>query len=177
MRKITLLVLMMGLLLPVTAFGQNFRLSDEALDSIHAKGLQIFMDFNVFFPFMDRTGVDTVLRDLQNAAGPDITAGAPAGPEITVTDNTITDSFNNVVAPPVQTIGDGNAGNNVLNGVQLNGSAQSGLSAFLNINAASSVIPVGINITVVQGNNFGTVNQRNSSFGMLNSSLFMFGGI
>ncbi len=166
MKKLALLVLMMGLLLPVTAYGQNYRLSDEALDSIHAKGLQIFMDFNVFFPFMDRPGVDKVFGGLNKAAGP----------EITVTDNTITDSFNNVVAPPVQTVGNNNTGNNVLNGIQLNDSAQSGLSAFLNINAANSVIPVGINITVIQGSNNGTVNQRNSSFGMLNSSLFMFGG-
>ncbi len=157
MKQVALMiVLMAGLMLPVSAWGMNNRLSDESMDGVHAKGLTVFMDFNMFFPIVEG---DVTLGDLN----------------INGSDNTITDAFNNIF-DPTQTVGDGNTGTNILNGIQLTGNAQSNLQAFLNLNAANSVIPIGINITVIQGDNLGSVSQNNAAFGMLNSSLFMLGG-
>lgn len=160
MKQIALMIVfMVGLSLPVSAWGMNHSLSDEALDDVHAKGLMVFMDFNMYFPIVQG---DVSLGDINLG-------------DINITDNTVIDSFNNAI-DHTQTIGANNTGINILNGINLSGNAQSGLQAFLNINAANSVIPIGINLTVIHGDNWGTVNQNNSSFGMLNSSLFMFGG-
>lgn len=138
MRKVMLIIaLMLGLLLPSVVTAETQRLYEESLDSVHAQGLTVYLDFNIFLP-----------SELLSVGG-------------------LLDS---------QIVGDGNSGNVLLNSVSLSGDAQQNLSALVNLNAANSVIPFGINITVINGDNNGTVNQSNYSLGFLNSSLYMIGG-
>ncbi|HBG46626.1 MAG TPA: hypothetical protein DDW94_06495 [Deltaproteobacteria bacterium] len=122
------------------ADGAIHRLSDEYLDTVHAQGLIVYLDYNMFVPNLDGT------LDLSQ-----VIAGA-----------TLPGSAS-------QTLGNGATG--IQNGVQLNDNAQSNLNSLLNLNAANSAVPIGINITVINGDNNGAVNQTNTSLGILNSLL------
>lgn len=155
-------MLIIGFLLPTIAKAEMHRLSDEYLDSIHAQGLSIFMDFNLFLP-----------SSWNNTNSPNITQIIDS-----FNNNTVNDSFNNTgnnIQVATQIVGSGNTGNVLQNSIQLTGNAQQNLTSLVNINAVNSVIPFGVNITVIQGGNFGTVNQHNWSLGFLNSSLFRIG--
>ncbi len=166
-RFIAILVLATVLMLPAPSRAENHPLTDEYLDSIHAKGLQVFLDFNVFladFNIHNSSHINPVAGNNEIPDSPDASNGS------------ISDSFNNIHVA-AQQVGDNNTGNVLQSSVQLNGNAQQNLNSLVNINAASSVIPFGINITIIQGDNYGTVNQRNLSLGMFRSSLFMLGGI
>lgn len=169
-RLVAIFVMAMVLMLPAVLRAENHLLSDEELDGIHARGLMVFLDFNMFL-------IDWSLPDTSHSG---IKGGGSDGstdPEDTVVDTTtISDSFNNIHLT-VQEVGDNNNGNVLQNSVQLNGNAQQNLRSLVNINAASSVIPFGINITVIYGDNYGTIDQRNLSLGMFRSSLFLLGGI
>lgn len=167
MKKLIMIVLMVGFLLPTIARAEMHKLSDEYLDSIHAQGLLIFMDFNIFLP-----------SSWNSTNGPNITQIIDSFNNNTVTDNTVSNSFNNTgnnIQVTTQTVGNRNTGNVLQNSIQLTGNAQQNLTSLVNINAVNSVIPFGINITVIQGGNYGTVNQANYSLGFLNSSLFRIG--
>lgn len=52
-------------------------------------------------------------------------------------------------------------GNTALNHIDISGAAQSNLRAMVNVNAAGSVVPVMINLTVIMGNNFGNISNFN----------------
>jgi hypothetical protein len=161
MKKLLLIVLVIGLLLPTFAKAEMHKLSDKYLDSIYAQGLMVFMDFNIFLPQSWDTNDPSVtsITDSFNSS---------------FNNNTVNNSGNNIHVT-TQTVGDSNSGNVLQNSIQLNGNAQQNLSSLVNINAVNSVIPFGINITVIQGGNYGTVNQLNQSMGILNSSLFRLG--
>ncbi len=154
----TFVVLITVLMLPAISRAENHQLTDEYMDTIHARGLMVFIDFNMF------------LADFGMTSSPTITGDDMLG----LSD--IPDSLNNIHIG-AQEVGDNNTGNVLQSSVQLNGNAQQNLNSFVNINAASSVVPFGINITVIQGDNYGTVSQRNLSLGMFRSTLFMLGGI
>jgi len=178
-RFIAILVLATVLMLPALSRAENHPLTDEYLDSIHAKGLQVFLDFNVFFAdFNTHSSSHTNPVASNNDMPSNITVTGnndiPDSPD--ASNGSISDSFNNIHVA-AQQVGDNNTGNVLQSSVQLNGNAQQNLNSLVNINAASSVIPFGINITIIQGDNYGTVNQRNLSLGMFRSSLFMLGGI
>jgi len=136
-------LLALWLMAPQTSDAEIHRLSDEYLDSVHAQGLVVYLDYNIFVPNIDGT------IDLNQVLSGAILPGA------------------------TQTLGDG--ANGIQNGVQLNGNAQSNLNSLVNLNAANSAIPFGINITVINGDNTGTVNQSNTSTAILNS-LLVWGG-
>ncbi len=157
-RLVATFVLITVLMLPAISRAENHQLTDEYMDTIHARGLMVFIDFNMF------------LTDFSVASSPTITGDDILDP------SGISDSFNNIHIG-TQEVGDNNTGNVLQSSVQLNGNAQQNLNSFVNINAASSVVPFGINITVIQGDNYGTVSQRNLSLGMFRSTLFMLGGI
>jgi len=52
-------------------------------------------------------------------------------------------------------------GNSAMNQIDISGQAQSNLSAMVNVNAAGSVVPVMLNLTVIMGSNYGQVSNFN----------------
>lgn len=160
MKKLLLIALILGLLLPAITKAEMHKLSDEYLDSIHAQGLLIFLDINLFLPsnWDGNTNIAQIIDPVNN----------------TPTSYTFNNTGNNIQVT-TQTVGDGNTGNILQNSIQLNGNAQQNLTSLVNLNAVNCVIPFGINITVIQGSNYGTVNQDNYSLGILHSSLLRLG--
>jgi hypothetical protein len=163
MKKLLIIGLIITLLLPSIVTAEMHKLSHKDMDSIHAQGLFVFLDFNIFLPSnWNDPNSTNITQNIVNSFN----------------NNSITNSFNNTgnsIQVITQTVGNGNTGNILQNSIQLNGNAQQNLSSLVNINAVNSVIPFGINITVIHGGNFGTVNQDNHSLGILNSSLFGLG--
>jgi len=136
-------LLALWMMAPQASEAAMHRLSDEYLDLVHAQGLVVYLDYNIFVPNIE--GTLDLNQTLSGATLPGST----------------------------QTLGEG--ANGIQNGVQLNGNAQSNLNSFVNLNAANSAIPFGINITVINGDNNGAVNQSNTSTAILNS-LLVWGG-
>jgi len=153
MKRLLIVLSAMVFLLPSVAAADFTLLSDEEMDGIHAAGLQVFIDINLFLPVgLDNTNLQGVLENLNDPQVLNIAA---------------TEVFTE------QNVGAGNTGNVLQNTVFLSGSAQESLSALININAANSVIPFGINITVINGDNLGSVVQDNLLLGLMNSSLIL----
>lgn len=154
MKKILVATFIIVLLFPALSSAEMYQLSDAEMDEIHAAGLSLFISFNFYL-------VNSVADIL--VPGIDVSTG-------TTNDSSNSGSGITTVNIINQTV-DGNSGNVLLNSVQLNDYAQQNLSAFVNFNCANCVVPFGINITVIYGNNQGTVSQINNSLGLLNSSL------
>lgn len=100
----------------------------------------------------------TELPEQQNAATQPVTfnvlagSGGESGLEVAVSD-----SNGQSVAPP--TFSANNIG--AVNNIDIGGSAQENLSALVNVNAAGSVVPVMLNLTVIMNSDVGSINNSN----------------
>jgi len=132
------------LFLPNSAFAsesaENISLLDQALDNVRAKGLYFRVDLSMEV-FNANDEVPTVLL---NTSTP-VTAPIPSGTTGTTTAGT--------------------AGS-----ISLSGSAQSNISALVNVIGAGSVINVGVNVISITNSSSDTIYTTNTNYGVLGNS-------
>lgn len=125
---------------PAIATPENMSLLDQALDNVRAKGLYFRVDLSMEV-FNANDEVPTVLL---NTSTP-VTAPIPSG-----------------------TTGSSTAG--TAGSISLSDSAQSNISALVNVIGAGSVINVGVNVISITNSSSDTIYTTNTNYGVLGNS-------